>query len=120
MMPWLVPVCSREDLKNAVETAGAPLFSGAPIAGLVPGVTNYPFDACAYVWAPGAPLEWVFEFKARSGSYSLADAIRALETKCRKLSTEKYRAMLVGFAGSATTEVRVWLVEDKLRIVLLL
>jgi hypothetical protein len=47
-MPWLVPVCSREDLKNAVETAGAPLFSGAPIAGLVPGVTNYPFDACAY------------------------------------------------------------------------
>jgi hypothetical protein len=65
-------------------------------------------------------LEWAFEFSARSGSYSLADTIRAFDAKNSKLSTEKYHAMLLGIAGAATTEVRVWLVEDKLRIVLFL
>jgi hypothetical protein len=82
MMPWLVPACSREDLNNAVEAAGAPLLSGAQIAGLVPGVASASFDAYAYGWASLAPLEWSFDFKARSESHSLADAIRALEAKC--------------------------------------
>jgi hypothetical protein len=69
------------------------------------------------MWDTGAPLEWVFEFGMPSSTY-YSLAILALEAKCRKIFTE-HHAMLVGFIGAATTEVRVWLLEEKLGIVLL-
>jgi hypothetical protein len=78
-MPWLVPACSIERLESAVGSAGAELFCDASIAGLVPGVTRSSFDACAYMWAEGAPLEWAYEFK--SGSYNVADAVTDLNKK---------------------------------------
>jgi hypothetical protein len=147
MMPWLVPACSLEALMDAVGGAGEKLFGDAPIAGLVPGVTNASFDACAYWWAEGAPLEWAFEFKARSASYSLTKAIDDLNNKCAAFekmlreekikaaaaskkraaaalevesSDPKFHAMLVGITGVGPTQVRVWLEgTEQLRIVLL-
>ena len=80
-MPWLVPACSPEALKNKIsETQDGSamdtkhLFSEMHIAGLVPGSSNSRLDATAYRWAPGAPLEWAFEFRCRSGSYSMSTA----------------------------------------------
>jgi hypothetical protein len=127
MMPWLVPACSRDDLESTVARAGAGLFSGSDIAGIVPGA-NSPFDACAFGWANKAPLQWMFEFKSRSEYYEEADAIRHLNAKCATYrrkeeengrSPEEHHAMLVGIAGTGPTQAHVWLEDTKLRIVLL-
>jgi hypothetical protein len=128
MMPWLVPACSREILKNTVGRAGAELFDDAMIAGLVPGATNSPFDAYAYGWAEEASLQWAFEFKARSEYYNEAEAILSLNAKCATYRREeqkkgripeKHHAMLVGITGAGPTKVLVWRVDDQLRIVML-
>jgi hypothetical protein len=129
-MPWLVPACSRADLENTVHRAGAELFGGAEIAGLVPGATNSLFDAYAYEWADTAPLQWAFEFKARSANYTATDAIGELHRKCdtyRRIedengrTPEEFHAMLVGISGAGPTKILVWLEgTNRLRIVLLL
>jgi hypothetical protein len=116
-MHWLVPACSRNDLIKTVALAGDRLFP-ARIAGLVPGGTNSPLDAYAYGWAKNAPLEWSFEFKARSASYGLTKAKTDLEEKCKKIATNCH-AMLVGVASAGPTKLSVWLDRRKLRIVLL-
>jgi hypothetical protein len=114
-MPWLVPACSQQDLKKTRE-AGAVVFEGANIACLVPGVRKSAFDARAYLWEDSM-LECVFEFKARSGDYTLKTACGELKRKCGDNTNS--HAMLLGTTGNATTEARVWLDDvDKLRIVL--
>jgi hypothetical protein len=120
-MPWLVPARSHDELMKKIEEAGANLFPGAKIAGLVPGVVSSPFDAYAYPWDANSTQEWVFEFRARTLEYALTDACNDLEAKCGD-NTESH-AMLVGIRGVAKTEARFWLVGEnalkKLRIVLL-
>jgi hypothetical protein len=119
-MPWLVPACSLEELNTAVDLVGAGLFQGAKIAGLVPGVGNASFDACAYLWDVGAPLAWAIEFKARSDDYPLNTAMSDLQAKCDTgLPESGGNAMLVGISGTSICEARVWLAGDDLRIVLL-
>jgi hypothetical protein len=131
-MPWLVPACSRDDLENAVARAGAGLFGDAKIAGIVPGATNSPFDACAFGWANAAPLQWVFEFKARTDSYTEASGFADLNSKFatyrseeqkKRKTPEECHALLVCIRGAGQTEAHVWLeegTEQQLRIVLLL
>ena len=138
MMPWLVPACSRaklqETIKSTLRGKGSLFSTGSlNIAGLVPGNTGSYLAASAYLWKSDdvsecAPLEWMFEFKGRSKSYSLNDATDALVAKCENFSAdkkgkkgkkEKYHAMLIGLTGSMKSECRIWLEDEKLRIVVL-
>ena len=128
-MPWLVPACSPEKLREKIlETRDGSattetqqhLFSGMHIAGLVPaGSNNAIMDATAYRWAPDAPLEWAFEFRGRSGSYSMKDAWKDLGTKCENMNSAECHALLVGLTGSKKSQCRVAAQGGKLRIVLL-
>jgi hypothetical protein len=119
-MPWLVPACSQDDLQKKIQEAGVMLFPGATIAGLVPGVILSPFDAYAYLWTSNCPLEWAFEFKARSDGYALQKGCEDLNRKCTRLVGE-YHAMLLCIEGRTTgTKARVWLEGGKkLRVVLI-
>jgi hypothetical protein len=115
-MPWLVPACKYEDLMSKIREAGAELFAGAKIAGLVPGVRNSAFDAHTYLWCRAMRQEWVF--KACSGSdYTLTVACREWEGKCGDGTNS--HAMLLGTTGNKESQARIWLEGDKLRIVLL-
>ena len=101
------------------------------IAGLVPGCTNCNLDALAYLWdsedlSKCAPLEWTFEFKCRSESYSLKDATTDLLAKCysfskkNKLDEGNFHSMLIALTGNKKSECRIWLKEGRLRIALLI
>jgi hypothetical protein len=119
-MPWLVPACSYDDLKAKIEEAGADLFPGANIAGLVPEGVNASFDAKAYLWDADASREWSFEFRARTNAYNFGTACKDLNEKCNK--SPEMHVLLVGISGVLETKVRVWLggsERNKLRIVLL-
>jgi len=94
-MPWLVPACSESLLRRKIESQRSLLKdfcygnrqNKLPVAGLVPGVTNSRLDVKAITWWPAegeqdadrSLIEWQFEFKGRSGSYSLTDGMRALK-----------------------------------------
>jgi hypothetical protein len=74
-------------------------------------------------------LQWAFEFKARSASYNVTEAIRDLNSKIstyhrvekKQGRTPECHAMLVGITGAGPTQALVWLEEgtEQLRIVLL-
>jgi len=88
------------------------------IAGLVPGEEHgAPFDARALSWKEGAPLEWLFECKARSGEYSAVAARDDLEKKIKE-EEEKQKAishaMLIAVRGEGNTKCYVWYDNDLL------
>ncbi|KAL7561153.1 hypothetical protein ACA910_011975 [Epithemia clementina (nom. ined.)] len=63
-MPWLIPACSKRDLRAKMK-ASPSLLSDLNVAGLVPGEQqDSPFDAKAYTWGKDQDdPEWVFELK---------------------------------------------------------
>ena len=141
-MPGLVPAWSHEELKKKISktrfgtgtgTEAEHLFDKMRIAGLVPGSVTSELDASAYLWqcdgedlSKCAPsLVWTFEFKCRSGSYSLTEATNALEAKCKAFTDNhekdnpKFHSMLVAITGNMKSECCIWLQDEKFRIVLL-
>ncbi|KAL7561161.1 hypothetical protein ACA910_011982 [Epithemia clementina (nom. ined.)] len=101
------------------------LLSGLNVAGLVPGADqDLPFDAKACMWDKDQDdPEWVFEFKARRGTYSLFDGKKDLGKKLFRLSGEDQEsprhAILVAVSGMQDSQCCVWLEGVFLRIVLL-
>ncbi|KAL7580537.1 hypothetical protein ACA910_003665 [Epithemia clementina (nom. ined.)] len=123
-MPWLIPACSKRDLRAKMK-ASPSLLTGLNVAGLVLGEEqDSPFDAKAYTWDKDQDdPEWVFEFKARRGTYSLSEGKKDLEKKIIRLSGEDQEsprhAILVAVSGMQDSQCCVWLEGAFLRIVLL-
>ncbi|KAL7580554.1 hypothetical protein ACA910_003679 [Epithemia clementina (nom. ined.)] len=123
-MPWLIPACSKSDLRAKMK-ASPSLLSGLNVAGLVPGEQqDSPFDAKAYPWENDQDdPEWVFEFKARRETYSLSEGKKDLEKKIYRLSGEGQEsprhAILVAVSGMRDSQCCVWLEGAFFRIVLL-
>ncbi|KAL7573625.1 hypothetical protein ACA910_008756 [Epithemia clementina (nom. ined.)] len=123
-MPWLIAACSKRDLRAKMKASPSLLF-GLNVAGLVPGEEQDSlFDAKAYTWDKEQDdPEWVFEFKARRGNYSLFEGKKDLEKKIYRLSGEGQEsprhAILVAVSGMQDSQCCVWLEGAFFRIVLL-
>jgi hypothetical protein len=107
-MPWLVPACSYVKLKEKIDKFPT-LFKDLNIAGLVPGEEHKaPFDARAFSWKKGAPLEWLFEFKARRGEYGPSAARNDLDKKIKEEGKVACHAMLIAVRGKGDSECYIW------------
>ena len=84
-MPWLVPACKKEMLKEKIDAYGENYFGYYDVAGLVPGVVNARMDAEAIRW--NGETDWEFEFRARANSYSIEAAMKDLMKKMTKTGT---------------------------------
>jgi hypothetical protein len=121
-MPWFVIACSHKKLSSKVKECEL-LLKDCDIAGLVPGKSGDLLDCCAYNWASGTPLCWKFEFRVRSGGYSVGDAITDLKRKCgdpEKQKAKTCHTLLICFRGEGGSECKVDSYKGKLRIILLI
>ena len=107
-MPWLVPACSPEKLREAVDRDSVALFEGLNIAGLVPGGTTNRMDAKAHSWSQNVPISWAFEFRARR-SYSVNEACENLVTKCG--DDQSHHGMLIAVSEHRHSVCQSWTVE---------
>ena len=118
-VPLLVPAWSREALEETIYKYPF-LFQGLGVAGLVPGVSGARCDIDALLWTEAPAIDWTFEVKARSDSYSANQGVIDLTRKARESNRASCHAMLVAFNGEPPSECLVWTEGEKLRVVLVL
>lgn len=115
-MPWLVPACDKVSLQERIQAYGANYFEDLKIAGLVPGITNAPMDAEAFLWATKDTQElmpyWAFEFRARSSFYSPKEAMEDLKKKLTvKEQAKPCHGMLIAMTNREKSLCRTCIVK---------
>lgn len=117
-VPWLVPACSHEKIRDARQAHGENLFGDIDIAALIPGGVTSRTDASAVSWKSGEK-KWLFEFRAQI-DYSMDQAREDLIDKC---GNARCHAMLIACSDKRHSVCQYWVMQandkDFLRVVLL-